>query len=269
MWRRESRRRLVLFEFGQDLSTVQSSLIRIDPRAAGESPYRVPTDNPFLQANDPLDEIPDEIFANGFRNPSTLAFTVLDGKLLLGDIAQNTIEEVNLIERGHNYGWGIQEGTFLYTDLTDTDRSLRYIPLGDGSDRTNIRFGQDADGEIYIASKTNGVIYRFENLALHELAGDLDTNGFVEGRDFLQWQRDGHALAVLSDWQVNFGIGLKPTVASQLPEPHAYLLVMTAAVLVTATSRVGSARVVSPSYGGRTMGSPDAKMYGDGSGTGD
>ena len=117
----------------------------------------MPADNPFLQANDPLDEIPDEIFANGFRNASTLAFTALDGKLLVGDIAHNTIEEVNLIEGGHNYGWGIQEGTFLYTDLTDTDRSLRYIPLGDGSDVT-------ASSATYTGKDVNGSPVVFQDI---------------------------------------------------------------------------------------------------------
>ena len=157
----------------------------------------------------------------------------LSGLLLFGNLSQ---DELYYIHSGELNNDERPATVYELTRLFDVDgRSTRLSELV-GSDRTNIRFGQDADGEIYIASKTNGVIYRFENLALHELAGDLDTNGFVEGRDFLQWQRDGHALAVLSDWQVNFGIGLKPTVASQLPEPHACLLTMTAA-LVTASVR--------------------------------
>lgn len=122
------------FGFGQDLSTIQSAVIRIDPLRDGSNPYTIPADNPFLVASDPENNIPDEIFAKGFRNASTMMFDPATGDLLLGDISHNTIEEINLVESGRNYGWGIREGTWIYTDLTNTDDSLRYVPLGDGSD---------------------------------------------------------------------------------------------------------------------------------------
>ena len=51
--------------------------------------------------------------------------------------------------RARNYGWGIREGTWIYTNLTDTDNSLRYVPLGNGSDVDAISAsyaGQDASG---------------------------------------------------------------------------------------------------------------------------
>ncbi|CAK9037553.1 Alpha-L-fucosidase (Alpha-L-fucoside fucohydrolase) [Durusdinium trenchii] len=52
-----------------------------------------------------------------------------------------------------------------------------------GSGRANVRFGQDEDGEIYVISKANGGIYRFQSLPL---LGDLDSNGFINALD---WQR--------------------------------------------------------------------------------
>ena len=55
------------FGFGQDWSTVQSAVIRIDPRSGGGNPYSIPTGNPFQLAGDPDSAIPDEIFAKGFR----------------------------------------------------------------------------------------------------------------------------------------------------------------------------------------------------------
>jgi hypothetical protein len=124
------------FGHGQDFGTIQSSIIRIDPRQSGDAPYAVPSDNPFLAATDPDNVIPDEMFAKGFRNPSTMMFDQVTGSMFVGDISQNTIEEINLIESGRNYGWGIREGTWLFTDLTNASDSIRYVPLGDGSDVT-------------------------------------------------------------------------------------------------------------------------------------
>jgi hypothetical protein len=124
------------FHFGQDFSTIQSSIIRINPLQSGKLPYSIPADNPFVSNHDSKNIIADEIFAKGFRNPSTLTFNLKTGQLYVGDISQNSIEEINLIEKGGNYGWGVQEGTWLFTDLTDTDNKLRYIPLGNGSDVT-------------------------------------------------------------------------------------------------------------------------------------
>jgi len=138
------------FGYGQNFSTIQSSIIRINPLRQGNLPYTIPADNPFLKSHDPENKIADEIFAKGFRNPSTLMFDQETGQLFVGDISQNTIEEINLVENGRNYGWGLQEGTWLFTDLTDSDNKLRYIPLGDGSDvtaRTATYAGKDRNGK--------------------------------------------------------------------------------------------------------------------------
>lgn len=138
------------FGFGQDFSTIQSSIIRIHPLQQGKMPYTIPADNPFIKTKNPKNKIAAEIFAKGFRNPSTLIFDQENGQLFVGDISQNTIEEINLIEKGRNYGWGIREGTWLFTDLTDSDNKLRYIPLGNGSDvtvRTVTYTGKDKDGK--------------------------------------------------------------------------------------------------------------------------
>jgi len=147
-----------LYRFGQDFSTIQSSIIRINPLQLGKLSYTIPADNPFLAGHDPENKVADEIFAKGFRNPSTLMFDQKTGQLYVGDISQNTIEEINLIEKGRNYGWGVREGTWLFTDLTDSDNKLRYIPLGDGSDvtaRAVTYSGKDRDGKSLIYHNIN------------------------------------------------------------------------------------------------------------------
>ena len=51
-----------------------------------------------------------EQYAMGLRNPWRCSFDMADGKsLYCGDVQQNSIEEVNLIEQGDNLGWRTME----------------------------------------------------------------------------------------------------------------------------------------------------------------
>ena len=95
----------------QNIETALGAILRIDvdglTQASG-STYSIPPTNPF--AGQPG---LDEIYAYGLRNPYKFSFDDGpggDGKLYLGDVGQNLFEEVNIIERGGNYGWVIREG---------------------------------------------------------------------------------------------------------------------------------------------------------------
>ena len=94
---------------GQDVTeNLLGSLLRIDVdgRADGK-PYAVPDDNPLV-GQPGLDEH----YAWGLRNPWGIAF---DGEdCYLADVGQNAYEEVNLVERGGNYGWNVTEGTHCF-----------------------------------------------------------------------------------------------------------------------------------------------------------
>ncbi len=103
------------FGNGQDPTTLLSSLLRLDVRgtglpldcAAGTGLATVPAGNPL---SDGLGGVCDEVWAYGFRNPWRFSFGP-DGRLWLGDVGQNSREEVNLVEAGGNYGWKTYEGT--------------------------------------------------------------------------------------------------------------------------------------------------------------
>ena len=91
----------------QDLSNLFGSIIRIDVQGATpEAPYRVPTDNPFV--GDP--DARGEIWAHGFRNPWRFAIDPLTGRIWVADVGVAAQEEVDLMERGGNYGWPYLEG---------------------------------------------------------------------------------------------------------------------------------------------------------------
>jgi len=72
--------------------------------------YAIPPSNPFVGVTGD-----DEIWAYGLRNPFRDSFDRLTGDLWIGDVGQNTREEIDFQTAdsagGENYGWRLREGT--------------------------------------------------------------------------------------------------------------------------------------------------------------
>jgi glucose/arabinose dehydrogenase len=94
---------------GQDVTeNLLGSILRVDvdSRTDGK-PYGIPDGNPLVGR-----EGLDEHYAWGLRNPWRLAF---DGdRLIVADVGQNQYEEVDVVEKGGNYGWNVREGRHCY-----------------------------------------------------------------------------------------------------------------------------------------------------------
>ncbi|MCC5805711.1 MAG: PQQ-dependent sugar dehydrogenase [Opitutales bacterium] len=73
---------------------------------SGNGRYRVPDDNPFVD----ISGARPEIWTLGHRNPHRFAWDIPTGTLLNSEIGQREWEEVNIIERGLNYGYAEREG---------------------------------------------------------------------------------------------------------------------------------------------------------------
>jgi glucose/arabinose dehydrogenase len=94
---------------GQSLGTLFGKILRIDPRPSGGRPYGVPSDNPFVDR----DGARPEIWDFGLRNPWRFSFDAATGDLWIGDVGQNSFEEVDhepAGKGGRNYGWNRREG---------------------------------------------------------------------------------------------------------------------------------------------------------------
>ncbi len=68
----------------------------------------VPT-NPYYDAANP-DSARSKVFARGFRNPFRFGIDQNLGLPVAGDVGWNTWEEVDVVQRGGNYGWPCWEG---------------------------------------------------------------------------------------------------------------------------------------------------------------
>ncbi len=101
---------------GQDITDNRlGKLLRIDVNgddfaADPNRNYAIPADNPFVGVTGD-----DEIWSYGLRNPWRVSFDRETGDLYIGDVGQDTREEINVqlasSSGGQNYGWRLREGT--------------------------------------------------------------------------------------------------------------------------------------------------------------
>jgi len=112
---------------GQNLGTMLGKILRIDinKKEAGLS-YSIPPDNPFTGNSEGYKE---EIYAYGLRNPWRFSFDPLTGFLWVGDVGQNKIEEIDIINKGKNYGWNIMEGTLCYNPPSGCNTNGLELPV--------------------------------------------------------------------------------------------------------------------------------------------
>ena len=94
-------------EFVKDFNKIWGTILRIDPSRnnSANKKYGFPNEKSFGSG------APGEIYAKGFRNPNRITW-LQSGEMLATNIGHANIESVNIILKGHNYGWPIREGTF-------------------------------------------------------------------------------------------------------------------------------------------------------------
>jgi glucose/arabinose dehydrogenase len=93
----------------QDLTLPQGKILRIDPRAGGTKPWRVPAGNPHLGDTTALGEI----YAVGLRDPYRFSWDAVGRhRLLLGSMGENRAESIYDVHAGDNFGWPQREGPF-------------------------------------------------------------------------------------------------------------------------------------------------------------
>ena len=140
----------------QDLSNIYGKVLRINPDGT------VPADNPYY-------DVPGarkEIYATGLRNPFRGGVTP-DGQLLLGDVGQNTWEEINLVSAGANFGWpaaeGVCPGPGQCTTGSDGTTKPIYAYQHGGSGGSSITSIMVYDGDKFGDQYANAIFFADHN----------------------------------------------------------------------------------------------------------
>jgi glucose/arabinose dehydrogenase len=145
----------------QNAKVLYGKILRIDPEdAVGLSAYDVPAGNPFKDGTQGAPEV----WAYGLRNPWRFSFDKLTKDLWIGDVGQNTWEEIDYLPapgpdggagRGANLGWNQMEGAHPYNGGSPPAGSI--LPIYD--------YDHSGGG----CSVTGGYVYRGK--AMSDLLG--------------------------------------------------------------------------------------------------
>ena len=88
------------------------------------------------------------------------------------------------------------------------------------------------EGGVAFRQGRSAIAYDGESLLVGYTYGDFDTNGIIDGRDFLLWQRDP-SVGPLIEWQANYGYG--NAAISGSPEPTSIVMLLLGIVILSCT----------------------------------
>lgn len=170
----------------QNLANPFGSILRIDvDNPSSGKPYGIPADNPFVgkKAANGEPAMP-EIYAHGFRNPWRLTNDPETGTMWVADVGQNLWEEIDILEKGGNYGWNFEEGSNPFGGR---------VPSANGADPS--KFIAPVWEYDHLAGKsiTGGMVYRGKSAP--ELVGRYVYADYVTGKLFaLDYDTESHTV---------------------------------------------------------------------------
>ena len=114
---------------GQDRTELLGSILRLAVGPTG--PYQIPPTNPWAG----FSAYRNELWNYGLRNPFRFSFDRQTGDLYIGDVGDNTREEIDVVPSssvgGENFGWRIMEGKECFGGGTACNMSGLTLPVWD------------------------------------------------------------------------------------------------------------------------------------------
>ena len=135
---------------GQNLETHAGSILRLNVDGS------VPQDNPFVDVKGARNEI----WSYGHRNPQGLFWDGVNQRLWSIEHGPRGGDELNLIERGANYGWPI---------ISYGKEYASFRSVGEGTHKE----GMEQPKKFYIPSIAPGSLMQYTGEAFPEWQGDL------------------------------------------------------------------------------------------------
>jgi glucose/arabinose dehydrogenase len=191
--------------------TLLGSIIRIDVKnSTAAKAYSIPQDNPFYGS----DKVLPEIWAYGFRNPWRFGFSSVNNILTVGDVGENDYEEINVVEKGGDFGWPIMEGDECFPPKGSVDCS-----------KDNLKLPLLVMDQKFSRSVTSGFVY--DGQELKSLKGKYIFGDYIRGLFAVNVDFNKNEVLKISGYQdlrvtvLNFktpvGKGLRPS------ESHAFV----------------------------------------------
>lgn len=185
--------------------SIWSTVLRIDPfgNNSVNGKYGIPRDNPFW--NNKEAGVVKEIYAYGFRNLHRITWTQ-SGEMLVSNIGLANIEAIDLVKAGHDYGWPIREGQFVFNPKGNLNNI--YPLLGNDSiykiTYPIVEFDHDEGNAI-----TGG--YEYEGNFIPQLHGKFLFGDIPSGRLFYINTADikQGSLATVREWRISLGSNVK------------------------------------------------------------
>lgn len=141
----------------QSRNVLLGKILRLDVNPSNTAgAYTIPGSNPFVGQTGARGEI----WAYGLRNPWRFSFDRTADMLYIGDVGQNSREELNAVattQAGANYGWKVMEGNNCFLPFSSCDKTGLTLPIHD--------YGT-AGGNCAV---TGGFVYR--GSAIPQIAG--------------------------------------------------------------------------------------------------
>lgn len=110
---------------GQRIDDLLASILRIDvDRSDGDLHYGIPPENPFIETPGARPEV----YSYGHRNVWKFSFDQ-QGRLWAGDVGQDLWEMLEIVHKGDNFGWSVNEGTHPFKPDRERGPTLIVPPL--------------------------------------------------------------------------------------------------------------------------------------------
>ena len=158
---------------GQNLETHAGSILRLNVDGS------VPQDNPFVD----IEGARIEIWSYGHRNPQGLVWDGVNQRLWSIEHGPRGGDELNLIERGGNYGWPI---------ISYGKEYASFRAVGEGTHKE----GMEQPKKFYIPSIAPGSLMQYSGDAFPEWKGDLFAGALkLRHINRIELDQEGNAIA--------------------------------------------------------------------------